>query len=45
MLKITDAEGRVTEVKNRIRAFGVRNPLTLSTITGAAGLLIGLLFG
>jgi hypothetical protein len=46
MLIITDQiKGDVTEVKSKIRAFGVKHPLTLATITLFVGLGVGAFLG
>lgn len=44
-ITIYDAQGRITEVKGAIRAFGAKHPLTLATITLVAGLVLGLILG
>ena len=44
-LTIYDAQGRMTEVKGAIRAFGAKHPLTLGTITLVVGLVVGLVLG
>lgn len=45
MITIIDAQGRAKEIKSRVRAFGVQNPLTLATITAVVGFVVGLVLG
>ena len=43
-LTITDAQGRVKEVRNALHAFGALHPFTFGTATLVVGLVLGAVF-
>lgn len=44
-LTITDAQGRIKEIRSRLHAFGALHPFSLSTFAAIAGLVVGLILG